>query len=431
MTRHRLHTPESAGLLAPTTVHRKGTDPMTTPPTEQPTPPRPGVLLDRDGTIIEDTGYVGRTTDVRFLDGAIDAIARLNAAGVPVAVVTNQAGVARGFYEIEDVHLVHKHIAAELAAHGAHVDLWLFCPYHPEGTVPAFARASADRKPGPGMALAAADTLGLDLTASWVVGDSACDAGLARAVGARALVVGDTARPPEPDVRPVADLAAAVDVVLAELGSGAADTPAAFPSRRYSDGATYADQYTKELERALASIDLGEVERAAGILARAYHDDRVVFSCGNGGSASIANHFQCDHVKGVRTGTGLRTRVVSLSTNIEIFSAIANDLGYDAVFEHQLESLARPGDVLVAISSSGHSPNVVRALAWARAHEMPTISLTGFTGGEARAIADVALHVDSRNYGVVEDAHQSCMHLLAQYVRQSLMDDGDVSGQVF
>jgi histidinol-phosphate phosphatase family protein len=405
---------------------------MTTPPTHRTARGRPGVLLDRDGTIIADTGYVGRTDEVRFLDGAIAAIARLNAAGVPVAVVTNQAGVARGFYELEDVQLVHKHMAAELAAHGAHVDLWLFCPYHPEGTVPAFTRTSADRKPGPGMALAAADALGLDLAASWVVGDSACDIGMARAVGARALFIGRPAGPRQGEVRHVVDLSAAVDTILAELAAPRTDTAdLAFPARRYADGASFAHQYTRELEQAMSSIDLSQLERAASLLTRAYLDDKGVFSCGNGGSASIANHFQCDHVKGVRTGTGLTTRVVSLSTNMEIFSAIANDIGYDAVFEHQLESQARRGDVLVVISSSGRSPNVVRALKWAQAHEMPTIALTGFAGGPAREIADVSVHVDSYNYGVVEDSHQSCMHLLAQYVRQSLMSDADVARQVF
>ena len=118
---------------------------------------RPGVLLDRDGTIIADLGYVGSVDRVEFLDGAIEAIAALNRAKIPVAVVTNQAGVARGYFGIEDVHQVHKHMIEELARQGAHVDLWLFCPYHPDGTVDTFARTSADRKPGPGMALAAAD----------------------------------------------------------------------------------------------------------------------------------------------------------------------------------------------------------------------------------------------------------------------------------
>ncbi|MFW5469138.1 HAD-IIIA family hydrolase [Knoellia sp. CPCC 206435] len=392
---------------------------------------RPGVLLDRDGTIIEDSGYVGRTSDVRFLDGAIEAIARLNAAGVPVAVVTNQAGVARGFYELEDVHLVHKHMAAELASRGAHVDLWLFCPYHPDGIVPAFARSSADRKPGPGMALAAADALALDLASSWVVGDSACDVGLARAAGARALWIDTSDDDLAPGVRRVPDLVAAVDIVLTDLANGPGAGPSAFPTRHYATGADYATEYSNELARAVAGVDPVGIETAARILSDAYRTDRAVFTCGNGGSASIANHFQCDHEKGVRTGTGLTTRVASLSTNVEILSAIANDIGYDVVFEYQLESQARPGDVLVVVSSSGRSPNVVRALQWARAHGMATVAMTGFTGGPARELADASIHVDSHNYGVVEDSHQACMHLLAQYVRQSLMSDADVAAQVF
>ena len=156
-----------------------------------------------------------------------------------------------------------------------------------------------------------------------------------------------------------------------------------------------------------------------------------MFCCGNGGSASIANHFQCDHVKGVRVGTGLLTRVQSLSTNVEILSAIANDNGYENVFDFQLQSHARPGDVLVAVSSSGRSPNIVRALEWCRENNVETVALTGFSGGPARELATVSIHVDSSNYGVIEDAHQACMHLLAQYVRQSRMSDDDVSTQVF
>ncbi len=152
--------------------------------------PRPGILLDRDGTIIVDHGYVGSIDRVEFIDGAADAIARFNRADVPVAVVTNQAGVARGFYGIDDVTRVHQYIAEHLAEHGAHIDLFLSCPYHPEGIVAAFARTSEDRKPRPGMAKAAQAALNLDLTASWVVGDGPEDIGLAEAVGASAIYLG-------------------------------------------------------------------------------------------------------------------------------------------------------------------------------------------------------------------------------------------------
>ena len=158
--------------------------------TRQTTPcARPGILLDRDGTIIVDHGYVGSVDRVEFIDGAADAIAAFNRAGLPVAVVTNQAGVARGYYSINDVIEVHDHIAGHLSEHGAHVDLFLFCPYHPDGVVPAFTRTSEDRKPSPGMAKAAAVALGLDLTASWVVGDRPEDVGLAARIGAAAIYV--------------------------------------------------------------------------------------------------------------------------------------------------------------------------------------------------------------------------------------------------
>jgi D,D-heptose 1,7-bisphosphate phosphatase len=177
---------------------------------------RPGILLDRDGTIIVDHGYVGSVDRVEFIDGAPEAIARFNRAGIPVAVVTNQAGVARGMYGIEDVVRVHKYMADCLAQHEAHVDLFLFSPYHPAGVVEAFARTSEDRKPRPGMAKAAAATLNLDLMASWVVGDRPEDIGLAEAIGASAIYLG-----PDNCLRPrvwsFPSLAAAVPFIMERI----------------------------------------------------------------------------------------------------------------------------------------------------------------------------------------------------------------------
>lgn len=388
------------------------------------------MLLDRDGTIISDRGYVGSVDRVHFIDGAIDAIAALNRAGLPVVVVSNQAGVARGYYGIDDVQQVHKHMIAELARQGAHVDMWLFCPYHTDGSVEAFARASSDRKPGPGMALAAAQALDLDLNASWVVGDSTVDIGLARAVGARPLHVGVEASP-EPDVISFPDLASAVRFILHDETRISQQSRPFFPTRQFYDAGEFGGAYAAELSRAFSSVDLAKISAAADILLDAYQRDAAVLACGNGGSASIANHLQCDHVKGVRNGTGLTTRVYSLSTNVELLSAIANDLSYDMVFEYQLQSLARVGDVLLAVSSSGGSPNIVKALRWANAHGLHTIALTGFSGGAAREVATVSVHVDSNNYGVIEDTHQACMHLLAQYVRQSRMSADAVAAQTF
>lgn len=179
---------------------------------------RAGILLDRDGTIIIDHGYVGSVDRVEFIDGAPEAVASFNRAGIPVAVVTNQAGVARGFYGVDDVTAVHRHIADGLAQYGARVDLFLFCPYHADGVVEAFARASDDRKPGPGMAKAAAAALNLDLTASWVVGDRPEDVGLAKAIGASAVYLG----PPEcagRDVWSFPSLAAAASFLVERIAA--------------------------------------------------------------------------------------------------------------------------------------------------------------------------------------------------------------------
>jgi phosphoheptose isomerase len=204
-----------------------------------------------------------------------------------------------------------------------------------------------------------------------------------------------------------------------------------FPAVQYPTTASFFEAYADETARAAKSVDLAALDRATGILLDAYTRRAWVFSCGNGGSAAIANHLQCDHSKAVRTATDLRPKVVSLSANVEILSAIANDVSYDDVFAYQLQSHAGPGDVLIAVSSSGRSPNIVRALSWARDHGLRTIALTGFDGGDARTVAEVSIHVDAMNYGIVEDLHQAIMHALAQYIRQSRMTADAISSVVF
>jgi phosphoheptose isomerase len=206
---------------------------------------------------------------------------------------------------------------------------------------------------------------------------------------------------------------------------------AKFPVVPYAEASSFFDAYAEEISRAGKTIELVAFHRAAAILLEAYASGARVFSCGNGGSAAIANHMQCDHVKNVRTATDLAPSVVSLSANVELVTAVANDLGYENVFVYQLESQSRPGDVLVAVSSSGRSPNIVRALTWARRHGLRTIALTGFQGGEAKAVAEAAVHVDCTNYGIIEDLHQAIMHALGQYIRQSRMTPDAISTNVF
>lgn len=204
-----------------------------------------------------------------------------------------------------------------------------------------------------------------------------------------------------------------------------------FPDSRFSDVSDYAIAYFSEVAKAAASIDKDKLDQAVQLLTRTYTDGGMLFSCGNGGSAAIANHLVCDHSKLVRTDTDLLSRVVSLSSTIEMITAIGNDISYDEIFSYQLKTLAKPGDVLITISSSGDSENIVRAALWAKENKMPVISMTGFSGGRSAKIADINLHVAANNYGVIEDTHQSLMHILAQYVRQAHMDEHLIADRKF
>jgi phosphoheptose isomerase len=204
-----------------------------------------------------------------------------------------------------------------------------------------------------------------------------------------------------------------------------------FPSSRPAAIGSYFDAYVSELTRASASVSRGSLDHAHALLIDCLESDGRLFAAGNGGSAGIANHLVCDYGKGIRADTGLRPRVQSLSSGPEILTAIGNDIGYPETFSSQLEAFARPGDLLMTISSSGDSENIVRAIQWAKANGMRTIAFTGFDGGRSAKLADVSLHVRSENYGIIEDVHQSLIHALAQYVRLLLMAEDLIPNRKF
>lgn len=161
---------------------------------------RAALFLDRDGVIIEDRHYVGRAADLRMVDGAARAVARCNAAGIPVVVVTNQSGIARGYYDWSGFHAVQAAMGAAISAAGAHLDGVLACAYHEDGHEPLRAARHPWRKPNPGMIVAAASRMKIDLSRSWIVGDKAHDL----AAGAAAGLAGGTLLPIEPRERKAA-----------------------------------------------------------------------------------------------------------------------------------------------------------------------------------------------------------------------------------
>jgi phosphoheptose isomerase len=204
-----------------------------------------------------------------------------------------------------------------------------------------------------------------------------------------------------------------------------------FPDRKYGHIGDLAAEYFGRSAAAQASVDGTKLAAAAELLEAAYGRGAFVYVCGNGGSASISNHLACDHLKGAQTDTDLLPRVVSLAATMEIITAIANDLSFDDIFVYQLRTLAGEGDVLITVSSSGDSENVVRACRWARDNGVSVISMTGFAGGRSAGLADVNLHVDGDNYGIIEDTHQALMHILAQFIRQNRMDEALIAEHKF
>jgi D-glycero-D-manno-heptose 1,7-bisphosphate phosphatase len=188
---------------------------------------RPAVFLDRDGTMIEDVGYLAALDRLTFFPWTVDAIRALNRAGLPVVVITNQSGIARGLFTETFVDDTHRHISAKLEAGGARVDAYYYCPHHPDGKVEAYARRCECRKPARGLVDRAARDLGLDPPRSFVVGDTWLDVGLAREIGARGILVRTgggaywEARAPK-DVAAdavVDNLAAAASWILSSLNS--------------------------------------------------------------------------------------------------------------------------------------------------------------------------------------------------------------------
>ncbi len=204
-----------------------------------------------------------------------------------------------------------------------------------------------------------------------------------------------------------------------------------FPNTRFPSCESFAGQYFETLSKAAALSNLSALNQVCALLDETIRAGNFIYICGNGGSAGIANHSLCDFLKCVRTDTELKPRFMSLSAHTEMNSALANDISYAEIFAYQLQSMARPGDLLWTVSSSGDSENVVRALEASKGIGMKSISFTGFSGGRSKDMADVNVHVEATNYGVIEDIHMSFIHILTQYLRMSNMDEALIAERKF
>ncbi len=182
-----------------------------------------------------------------------------------------------------------------------------------------------------------------------------------------------------------------------------------------SASATYA-AYVERLGAALKLLDLALVEKLGEDLLDCWKTGRQVFLIGNGGSAGNANHLANDYVYALSKTIGSGIRAHGLAANSPIVTCLANDEGYDQIFSIQLAVMARPGDVLIAFSGSGNSPNIVRALEEAKRIGMVSYAVLGFSGGRAKALADVPIHIPIDDMQVAEDLQMAVGHMVMQYL---------------
>lgn len=181
--------------------------------------------------------------------------------------------------------------------------------------------------------------------------------------------------------------------------------------------------YIDQLRRAIDLLPRDRLAALGEMLYRAYRNEKQVFTLGNGGSAATASHMAADLGKNTIRTNMRRFRVLSLNDNTAMLTALANDLGYDKVFSEQLKNLIRAGDVLMVLSGSGNSPNVLNAVRCAQERCAEVAAVLGFGGGEAARMVDLAIVVPSDHYGIVEDVHLVINHIIVDYFQGRLADE--------
>jgi len=188
--------------------------------------------------------------------------------------------------------------------------------------------------------------------------------------------------------------------------------------------------YISTLQQTMSQLPQPLISEVINVLQHARMQGNQVFIMGNGGSASTASHFVCDLAKNTRNDGLPHLRAIGLAGNMEIFSAYGNDEGYESVFSQQLINLINPGDVVIAISASGNSMNVVNAVEEAQKHSATTIGFTGFDGGRVGKLVDIHIHVDSKIIEHVEDIHLMLEHMIVRTIKDNPMIgiDAQVAG---
>jgi D-sedoheptulose 7-phosphate isomerase len=204
-----------------------------------------------------------------------------------------------------------------------------------------------------------------------------------------------------------------------------------FPNKKYLNFEEFSKNYIKTLEDSAKMIDWATLEKISKIIENTIKSGNTIFVCGNGGSASIANHFLCDFAKGLNISDRLKPRIFSLSTNIEIITALGNDISFEKIFANQLNVFVKKKDILINFSVSGNSPNVIEAAKLARRKKIKVLSFTGFTKSNLEKYSDHLICFNVLNYGIAEDFFQILTHYISQFLKQKNLTEKEISKLLF
>ena len=183
---------------------------------------------------------------------------------------------------------------------------------------------------------------------------------------------------------------------------------------------TQIKKYLLKLAETVNKISVTDVQQCSKVLLQAYENQKNIFICGNGGSAATASHFACDINKGVSFGLDKRFRVIALTDNLATITAYSNDVDYDSVFLEQLINFYNEGDVLIGISGSGNSGNVLKAIEFVNDNKGITIGWTGFNGGKLKEISQFSVNANINDMQISEDIHMTLVHLMMKVLRKKL-----------
>ena len=380
-------------------------------------------VVDRDGTIIVERHYLSDPHQVELLPGVATGLRQLTEMGLGVVVVTNQSAIGRGFFDATRLDVIHQRLYELLEAEGVHLNGIYFCPHKPDDNCQC-------RKPHTDLIKLAARELNFDPQDSFVIGDKPCDIELGQRVGATTFLVrtgygasvalqsARTQVTPEYVVDSVSDAVPVIECLLRGNGKNFCAMQLDIEQRRNRVRCHLLE--SAEVKRRIIDKCMNEILAASDLMADTFRLGGKVLLCGNGGSAADCTHMAAEFVNRLTKDferPGLPA--IALTTDTSFLTAYGNDCGFEGIFERQVQTLGKPGDVLIGISTSGNSPNVVRAVEAAREANMRTIVLTG-SGGRLVAIADVAIAVPDTNTQYIQEAHLAIEHILCDLTERQL-----------